>query len=163
MCAFAHRTHSIQSRDPQGRGKIPVRASACRCFLKLKTQSLGHCCCPFKKRDGTRSSFHWRPIQSARYLQPASPVDRAQRAETPVHPLRILRLGDADVKLRPGLRRHHVGPGTAADHPRVDRNSPGQIGKTAGPLNLSPEFQHRAGTWAKSTPLWAATPCTSKR
>src|SRR5450631_1247933 len=48
MCAFAHRTHSIQRRDSQGRGKIPVRTSACRCFLQLETQPCGHCCCAAK-------------------------------------------------------------------------------------------------------------------
>jgi hypothetical protein len=49
MCAFAYRTHSIQRRDSQGRGKIPVRTSACRCFLEMETQPRSHCCCAAKQ------------------------------------------------------------------------------------------------------------------
>ena len=61
-----------------------------------------------------------------------------------VHALRIGRFGNAHVELRPGLGGYNVGSGPAANHPCIDGDSPGLVGKATGALDLPPKLQHRA-------------------
>src|SRR6202020_693107 len=109
-----------------------------------KTQSGGHGCCTSEKSDSTRSSFHRWPVQASLDLQRALAVDPAQRPEAAVKGLRIDRLRNPYVELRPGFGGHHVRPRAATNHSRVYGDATGLVGEGAGALDLPPKLEHGA-------------------
>src|SRR5580692_2787769 len=144
MRTFADSTHSIQRRNTQGRGKVPIRTSTRCCFLQFKTQSVGDSCCATKKSNCTRSTLHGRPVDSSGHFQTALPVKRTKGAKLAVDARRIYGSANAHIELDPSLGGYHVGSRTAADHAGIDRDSARGVGEGAGTLDLPPKLQHRA-------------------
>ena len=132
---------------PETRGEIAIGAAAYRGFSKLPSQLARDGGGLRVQRCHSRSAFHRGTIDSSSDLDFAFAVEGAKAAHLPVDSGGVFYARDANIDLRRGFRRNHVGSRSAAYDSDVDRQALFQIGEAGNFLDLTRQLKNCVHTF----------------